>query len=386
MEKIIKTRIVKTVAEWEPLRGVWDPLLCASHDSTPWQSWDYLTNWWKNLGKDKALRIVVVERDGVPVMIFPLQLGPELMIGIRTRILEPISMLWDVNRPRFAIGAPDEEAFRAGLAAILSFKQEWDTVRVEELPIDDPQAQALENFARQNGFKFRYAQSSVVPFIKIDSSYDDFMKSRGSKMKKNLRASLRKLEGIAPVTMTSHETPEDVSAAYQVTLDLHAKSWKRKKKVGLSMSKEFEAFFRGFLAGMAGRGQTRILVLRAGGKPVASTIAFMHMDTYFSTEIVHDAAFAACSPGTLLESMELENVMKERRYGNYDFLGRFLSNKQRWTDQARITHRIYIFRPSLKNWLLDLHYFRAKPLLKRVWRKAFGLSKVTSQAMRFMKR
>jgi hypothetical protein len=33
-----------------------------------------------------------------------------------------------------------------------------------------------------------------------------------------------------------------------------------------------------------------------------------------------------------------------------------------------------------------LHYFRSKPLIKRVWRRVFGLSKVTSQAMRFMKR
>lgn len=373
------------MAEWEPLQAHWDALLCASHDSTPWQNWDYLTHWWRHLGKNKKLRIVVVEQDGVPVMIFPLQLGPESMIGLNTRILEPISMLWDVNRPRLAIGAPDEAAFRAGLAAILEFQAEWDTLRVEELPLEDPQARMLESFSRDNGFKFRYAQSSVVPFIKIDRSYDEFMKARGSKMKKNLRASLRKLEALAPVTLTAHETPEDVAAAYQITLDLHSKSWKRKKKVGLSLSKDFEAFFRGFLAAMASRGQTRILVLRAGGKPVAATIAFMHQDTYFSTEIVHDAAYAACSPGTLLESMELESVMKERRHGNYDFLGRFLSNKQRWTDQARITHRIYVFRPSLTNWLLDLHYFRAKPLVKRVWRKVFGLSKVTRQATRFIK-
>jgi len=382
----LTTRIVTDVAGWEQLSPYWDPLLNASHDSTPWQNWDYLTHWWKHLGKTKKLRIVVVERGGEPVMIFPLQLGPENMIGLNTRILEPIAMLWDVNRPRFAIGAPDDDAFRAGLDAILGFKKEWDTLRVEELPIDDAQSRALDVFAAQNGFRFRYAQSSVVPFIKVDCSWQDFLKTRGSKMKKNLRASLRKLEAMAPVTLTSHESPEEVYEAYKITLALHAKSWKRKKKVGLSLSKDFEAFFSGFLDGMARRGQTRILVLRAGDKPVAATIAFTHLDTYFSTEIVHDAAYAACSPGTLLESFELERVMNERQYANYDFLGRFLSNKQRWTDQARITHRIYIFRPSLTNWLLDLHYFRAKPAIKRMWRTLFGLSKSTAQAMRFMKR
>lgn len=381
-----KTRIVSDMAGWETLRPYWDELLCASHDSTPWQNWDYLTHWWRNLHKQKVLRIVVVERAGVPVLIFPLQLGREVMIGLPTRILEPISMLWDVNRPRFALGPPDEAALRAGMQAILGFREEWDTLRIEELPVEDPQALALQAFARENGFRFRYAQSSVVPFINVDRSWPDFLKTRGSKMKKNLRASLRKLEALAPVSLTCHETPQDVEQAYRITLDLHAKSWKRKKKVGLSLSRDFEAFFGGFLRSMAQRGQVRVLVLRSGEQPVAATIAFMHLKTYFSTEIVHDAAFAACSPGTLLESFELERVMNERRYEQYDFLGRFLSNKQRWTDEARITHRIYIFKPTLINRLLDFHYFQAKPAVKVVWRKLFGLSKVTSQAMRFIKR
>jgi CelD/BcsL family acetyltransferase involved in cellulose biosynthesis len=382
----LTTRVVTDTASWEALRPHWDNLLNASHDSTPWQNWDYLSHWWRNLGKDKRLRIVVVEQGGVPLMIFPLQLGRENMIGLSTRILEPISMLWDVNRPRFAIGRHDDAVYRRGLEAIWGFRKEWDTLRVEELPLEDAQARGLEAFAAEHGLRFRHAQSSVVPFIRIDCSWQDFLKTRGSKMKKNLRASLRRLEASGPVVLSSYETPAEVAEAFKITMDLHRKSWKRKKKVGLSLSDQYRSFFESFLMAMAQRGQARVLVLRTGERPVASTIAFMHLDTYFSTEIVHDAEFAACSPGTLLESLELERVMNERRYANYDFLGRFLSNKQRWTEHARITHRIYVFRPTLKNWLLDLHYFRAKPMVKRVWRTLFGLSKSTAQAMRFIKK
>lgn len=381
------TRIISDVQAWESLRPHWDALLNASLDSTPWQNWDYLTHWWRHMSKGKVLRIVVVERDGAPVMVFPLQLGPENMIGINTRVLEPIASLWDVNRPRFAIGEMDREAFTAGLDAIWAFRSEWDTVRIEELPLMDPQSLALLEYASQHGLKFRHAQSSMCPFIKVESTWADFLKTRGSKMKKNLRASQRKLETASgAVTVDCNASPEEVRKAFDVTLDLHAKSWKKKKRVGLSLSNEYRNFFRDFLFSMAERGQARVLILRAGGRPVASTIAFLHLDTYFSTEIVHDNAYSAFSPGTLLESFELEQVMTERRFGHYDFLGRFLSNKQRWTDDARATHRIYIFRPTVKNWLLDMHYFRAKPAVKRIWRKTFGLSKVTSQAMKFMRR
>jgi CelD/BcsL family acetyltransferase involved in cellulose biosynthesis len=252
--------------------------------------------------------------------------------------------------------------------------------------LSDPQARGLEAFATGHGMRFRFAQSSVVPYIKVDRGWAEFLKTRGSKMKKNLRASLRRLEAAGPVSLSIHESPAEVAAAFNITLDLHRRSWKRKKRVGLSLSAPFRAFFEAFLMSMAARGQARVLVLRSGERPVASTIAFTHLDTYFSTEIVHDQEFSNCSPGTLLESFELERVMNERRFGSYDFLGRFLSNKQRWTDEARNTHRIYVFQPSAKNWLLDLHYFRAKPAVKRVWRAVFGLSKGTAQAMRFLKR
>jgi CelD/BcsL family acetyltransferase involved in cellulose biosynthesis len=156
--------------------------------------------------------------------------------------------------------------------------------------------------------------------------------------------------------------------------------------VGLSLSVQYCEFFRAFLLNRAAKQRACVLTLWAADRPVAATIAFGHLDTYFSTEIVHDAAFARCSPGTLLESFELERLMGERRYRSYDFLGRFLSNKQRWTEQARVTHRLYVFRPTLANFVLDLHYFRVKPRVKRLWRALFGLSRVTAQAMRFMPR
>ncbi len=381
----LTTRWVTDVDGWQALREIWDELLLASTDSTPWQSWDYLTNWWRHLGKGKELRILVVSRREQPVMIFPLQLTRELMIGIPTRMLEPISMLWDVNRPRFALGPFDEEAYRVGLRAI-SALPDWDCLRVEELPISDPQAQAMREFAEREGLWFRNVLSSICPHLSLEQTWAQFLQGRGSKLRKNLRAARRRLEALGPVTFHVATTVADIDRGLQTMLDLHRRSWKRRKRVGLSLSEPYRAFFRSFLLAMADRGAARVLTLRCGGQAVAATIAFTHLDTYFSAEIVHDARYARCSPGTLLEAFELEYLMNERRFRHYDFLGRFLNNKMRWTEQARVTHRIYVFRPTARCWLLDLHYFRVKPWIKRYWRAVFGPSRATRQAMEFLQR
>ena len=382
----LSARIVTDLAGWDALKPWWDILLEASPDSTPWQNWDYLRSWWENLRGRRKLRIIVVERAGVPVMIFPLQITREYLLCVPRRLIEPISMMWDVNRPRFAIGASDPVAFRRGLEILWDIRNEWDAIRIEELPLEDSQAQELKALAARRDLRFRGVLSSVCPHLDIDQSWSQFLGSRGPRLKKNLRASLRKLEARGTVRLEVSETEEEVARAFDTALRLHRSSWKHKKRVGLSQSPAFRQFFWSFLIKSAARGRARVLILRVAERPVAATIAFIHLDTYFSTEIVHDAAFARCSPGTLLESMELERLMNERRLRHYDFLGRFLNNKQRWTEAARVTYRFYVFKPGLANALLDRYYFRVKPIVKRVWRFVFGLSKVTAQATRFAQR
>lgn len=64
-----------------------------------------------------------------------------------------------------------------------------------------------------------------------------------------------------------------------------------------------------------------------GSRPIAATLALLEGSTYYSAHIAHDNEFARYSPGTLLESIELEDLMRERRFHTYDFLAGALQNK-----------------------------------------------------------
>src|SRR4030095_15976547 len=103
-------------------------------------------------------------------------------------------------------------------------------------------------------------------------------------------------------------------------------------------------------------GQCRAFALFCGEQSVAATIAFTAGDVYYSTQIVHDESYAACSPGTLLEAMEIEYLMGEKRHVTYDFLGSFLNNKLRWTDDAAHTTYIFVLQRSFRNFIMDGYY------------------------------
>ncbi len=166
------------------------------------------------------------------------------------------------------------------------------------------------------------------------------------------------------MTLRDYREPNEIREAYAILLDLNQRSWKRHAKVEHGQSEAYRRFHMGWLLAMAAQGRARVLVLWCADTPVAATVAMMDAHTYYSAQIVHDAAYGDCSPGTLLESLELEGLMRERRFATYDMLGSFLSNKLRWTDASHWTTHVFVTRRGLRTWLFDAYYFRLKPRLR----------------------
>jgi CelD/BcsL family acetyltransferase involved in cellulose biosynthesis len=191
-------------------------------------------------------------------------------------------------------------------------------------------------------------------------------------MRKNLRAARRRLERTGRVWVRSFESPADIDEAYDIVLRLFRRSWKRHKRIEYGHSHGYQQFFRAWLTGLVERARARILVLFCGDRPIAATIAVMDRGTYYSAQIVHDRAFAHCSPGTLLESIELEELMTQQKFATYDFLGAFLRNKLRWTTTARPTALVFVMQRCWRNRVIDAYYFHAKPRVKQLLRRAFN--------------
>lgn len=361
----LNCRVVEDPDGWDALRDCWDELLHESPGCTPWQSWDFLSGWWRHLAADNRLRVFVVERDGAPCLVLPLQLATwPWLPGFPIYMLEPIGMIMDVNRPRFALGRPDPDAFACALEEVWRRRAEWHFIRLDEKTDDDDEVPLLRRFAADRGLLFRQAFSHVCPYLDLRQSWETYLESRGRRLRKNLRAGLRRLESRGVVEVRVYSSPGEIEAGFEVVLGLHERSWKHKKKIEHSESPGYRAFYRGLLRARAAQGGARILALFCGGRPVAATVALLDGATYYSAQIVHDAAYGACSPGTLLEAFELEGLMKEGRFQTYDFLGSFLNNKLRWTSTALPTTHVFVMRNNAKNVLIDNYYFRLKPFVK----------------------
>lgn len=358
----LECRVLTELSEWRKLEPFWDVLLEASPDRTPWQNFAFLTGWWQHLSENMPLRIFVVERGGIPCLIVPLQISKwERIPGLPVKLLEPVGMVMDVNRPRLGLGPFDPQSYRCAFDAIWNRQKDWDLFRIDEKPWDDPEVALLRDYALEKICIFRQIYSHLVPYLDLRQDWQRFMQGRSQKMRKNIKAAHRKLAAMGSVELRRYVSPAEVKEGFRIFLDLHTRSWKKKRKVEYSRSPDYQTFFAQWIEAMAQHGACSILILYCGEEAAAATLAFTNTDTYYSAQIVHDAKFAACSPGTLLESMELEALMKEQRFARYEFLGSFLNNKMRWTDNATNTAMAMVFRRSFRCFVMDMFYSCLKP-------------------------
>jgi CelD/BcsL family acetyltransferase involved in cellulose biosynthesis len=362
----LKGRIIRNVQQWEALANCWDSLLAASSDSNPWQSWSYLWNWWQYLSAKHQLYVVVVESAGHPQLVMPLQLSRVRMLGLPVKALEPIGMWSDVNRPRLALGENRSDYYECAFATLTQHQQDWDLIRIDEKLLDNYEVLQMQRYCNNNAHHFRHIFSHLCPYLDLRQEWDSFLGKRGSKMRKNLRAARKRLESRGRVELRIHTSPAEIEAGFELVLALHKRSWKRRKKIEHSASPRYQAFYQNWLRDMSNQGKARILSLHCEDQPVAATIAFLNGSTYHSAQIVHAAEFNHCSPGTLLEALELEELMTNKAFTHYDFLGSFLNNKMRWTNTAHSTSVVFALRDTMKNRLIDRYYFDLKPRAKRM--------------------
>ena len=349
---------------WERVREAWEPLRAVTPDATPWQSWDFLSGWWRSQRPARRLCLVVVAAAGTPTLILPLQISRASRV-VALRWVEPVGMPDDVHRPRLGIGPLDRDAYRAALDRLWRERQHWDGLRIVERRAEEADVEILREFAAERGASVRMEPLHPCPHLALETDWARYITSRSGRLRKNLRAARRRLDARGPWSLHRFESVVEVQEGFALLMQVQGRSWKAPEGFGLSLSDAYRRFYEEYALRMAERGSARILVLRSGARPVAATLAFTEGDTYYSAMIAHDAEFDACSPGTLLEALELEGLMAERRFRRYDFLGAHLTNKRRWTTTAIDTYQLTVLPPAPLAWLYESWIFGIRPRIRR---------------------
>lgn len=348
----------------------WDTLLANTPGHTAFQTASYQQLWWQHFSLDDTRLCILLVCEGDTIIgIAPLYTAEMRKHGQQLKTIGFIGSRWEADRPVFLFADQFECCLDACLQYLKTHKTLWQRAYFYE-QVGDERLPLIKDRFRRAGYLVGEIPDSLCPTIQFEGSWSEFIGAKSRKFRKNIEAAQKKLKGMGDLRYTVSTTPDATHAALLTHKDLESRSWKAQAGVGISRNDAYFDFYLDMAAALAPEGRFITRTLSVGDQAVASTFGLLFNKAFFSLQIVHDDAFNKASPGTYLESLEIQECF-EQGLREYDFLGGFLNNKSRWTDTNRETRQVFVYEKTPYHLAIFVWSFHLKPMIKRqitIWR------------------
>lgn len=362
----IEVHLLQSEEYWNSLSETWDELLLRTPGHSVFQSYTYQRLWWNHHRADGSLYVIALRGGGSVLGIAPLQTIPTRIAGRWLRELCYIGSRWEVDRPVMLFGNASLPLVEVLVRFLKQRAADWDLCSLYEQGATDNQTIALRSAFKRHGYLVGQSRDSWCPYLQLqDSSWQELLASKSQKFRKNLKAAARRLQSEGTVEYHLYDSEDEVITQLQRYRDIEARSWKEKEGVGVSRSESYFDFYLELARLFSREKAFFIRMLTLDGEPIAGTFGLNFDGVYYSLQITHDSAYDRCSPGTYLESLEIEECFRQD-CREYEFLGGFLNNKARWTDTFRETCQLHVYRRTPLLWAFYTIYFLIKPPAKKL--------------------
>jgi hypothetical protein len=191
----------------------------------------------------------------------------------------------------------------------------------------------------------RHERALLAPGAEREKYFERAMS--GGK-RKELRRQRRRLEDLAPVTMTTATGAGDIDAALKDFVVLEASGWKGLAGTAIVNNSAIQDFVQKAVAGLAAEGQARIDRLFLHGTTIAATVTLASGDTAWCWKIAYNEGLARFSPGVQLICELTENLLAQPAPLRVDSCATpsHPMIDRVWRERLALSDRLIALRPS----------------------------------------
>jgi hypothetical protein len=316
------------LAELEAAADAYDALADATPDVDPFCSTtDWLVPAQRAFGRGPVkVGFASDGRTAVALAHAPLRGGATALWG-----LDP---MWGFARP---VVGPDPAACADALVEVLADDGRWHAAVISGVR---PGSGFATTLLARLGPRRRVVREPglVCQVLRLDDGVEGFLARRSARFRKNARQAARRAEaGGITVELARGGGPEVVERAMAV----ERRSWKGRRGGGLA-DPGFARFYLDMAARLTASGRLRAGFARAEGRDVGYILGAVRGRAYRGLQISFDEAWAAWSPGNVLQLAQMSALVAEG-VTRYD-LGMDMAYKRSWADEAVASETLIVFR------------------------------------------
>ena len=284
----IEIGVVTDPRQWLSLRPQWEEVLRRSAESTVFQAFDYLWEWWKHFGIWNDLHMLVIRRGVTIIGIAPLMIEYTSIPGTTLRRMGLIGSLQDTARPQFIFGSDVDICTSAMLAYFDENPRLWDVLNIGQ-PVAAITGMLHDHFAKR-GYRVDMSQTG--------SAYLDLERP----------GMASSIESGKAVMRTVNDWP-GLEAAIDVHCAIEERQPNSHARPHISSDREHYFFYTGLARTFGSKQSFVSRILERDGKAVASSLGLSWGNVFQSLQRVHDSDAATAADDLL--AYELEDLQKK---------------------------------------------------------------------------
>jgi CelD/BcsL family acetyltransferase involved in cellulose biosynthesis len=373
LELMSDIKIITDYQEFRALKDEWNRLLEDNYSKGVWLRHEWYDCWWQAFGEGAKLFVVVIYENGRLTGVIPLMIVRMRIKGMRQRVLQ---FMENGITPRsgFIIPGMSVEKLKVLLDEIFRRTTSWDLAILNNIAHDDPSYRcAKDSFDR---CRVRYVENPqrLSPYIQLSAGWEAVRASFGKRLKRNLSNMTNRLSREGEFALVTFSDASDLPKALSICEEISKRSWKGEAGKDMSGNDSRAKFYRLITAAAMENGWATIWFLKLNDKLIAFEYGLAVDDYLLLLAIDYDLEFRQFSPGTVLRSLVLEQLIG-RGITTYDFAGTVYDYKLYWTKTLRPHSQFWVFHSGIKSRILFVVKGKILPAIERMKAR----SRVTEQ-------
>ena len=191
--------------------------------------------------------------------------------------------------------------------------------------------------------------------ITLNSTFEEYWKSRGSNLRHNLARRRRRLaEKGFSLELRALRLSDDVAVAIREYGRLEAKGWKAREGTAVTEDNVQGRFYRDLFERFCARRQAVIYQLLLNGQVAACDLCLTHNGMLVVLKTTYDEEFNDFSPAFMMREEEMKELCADKQMRVIEFYGRVMEWHTRWTDEIRSLYHLTCYRHP---WVKQLQNF-----------------------------
>lgn len=328
---------LSSIAEIRAAAPQWDDLWQRSDATSPLARAEPVAQWLEHFAPTARFRTMVIEERGRWLAALPLV--DRRMAGVLRAAAQPCNawpsgatLLWDVDAANDDVVG---EAVGDTMAAAIG-RLPWQILFLEAAFPDRPSWQALYRAASRSGMACDLRTRWLTSRLEISHDWPTAFARLSGRHRQKVARSLRNLGSQTEVRFELHTrlADDDLEPILRRAFEVELRGWKGQSGSAALRSPEAFAFLLRQAHDLAAEGSLAIALLGCGEQDVAFCYGVVGKGVFHSFKIGYDSAFAAHSPGHLLQYHLLQAFHADTEIRTVDYIGPMTEYHSHWRPTA----------------------------------------------------